>query len=254
MTPSSTGRAQCRSWECRPACQYLELDIWDEHGTSLPAGERGEVVLRGRRCSRATGAIRRDEHGVRGRLVPHRRHRREDDDGYLYIVDRLKDMIVSGGENIASSEVERCCTRRVVLEPPSSAVPTIAGERSRCLRRVELAGDDDTRGAHRALPATAREFKVPKQVVLVDALPRNPSGKVLNESSGTGAVLRALQPQVRHEGGRPAHEVGRDVVARLVVDLRPVLRDVLDRRLGCRVDVPLGRAMKMRAKRPAPAA
>ena len=89
-------------------CLYLEVDIWDEHGTSLPAGERGEIVLRGPKVFKgywrdpdatdvafAGGWFHTGDIGVR------------DDDGYLYIVDRLKDMILSGGENIAGSEVER---------------------------------------------------------------------------------------------------------------------------------------------------
>ena len=58
-------------------CLYLELDIWDEHGTSVPAGERGEVVLRGPKVFKGywrdpDATARR----VRRRLVPHRRHRR----------------------------------------------------------------------------------------------------------------------------------------------------------------------------------
>ena len=56
----------------------------------------------------------------------------QDDDGYLYIVDRLKDMIVSGGENIASSEVERVLyEHESVVEAAVVGVPTIAGARSR---------------------------------------------------------------------------------------------------------------------------
>ena len=74
----------------------------------MPAGERGEVVLRGPKVFKgywrdpdatsaafAGGWFHTGDIGV------------QDDDGYLSIVDRLKDMIVSGGENIASSEVER---------------------------------------------------------------------------------------------------------------------------------------------------
>jgi acyl-CoA synthetase (AMP-forming)/AMP-acid ligase II len=164
------------------ACQYLELDIWDEHGTPVPPGERGEVVLRGPKVFKgywrdpdatleafAGGWFHTGDIGV------------QDDDGYLYIVDRLKDMIVSGGENIASSEVERVLYEHdavleaavvgrpderwgevpvafVVLSPPATATPEELIEHC----RQQLA-----------------RFKVPKAVVVVDALPRNPSGKVL---------------------------------------------------------------------------
>src|SRR5207237_123547 len=89
-------------------CLYLELDIWDKQGRSVRAGERGEIVMRGPKVFKgywrdpdatsaafAGGWFHTGDIGV------------QDDDGYVYIVDRLKDMIVSGGENIASSEVER---------------------------------------------------------------------------------------------------------------------------------------------------
>ena len=89
-------------------CLYLELDIWDERGTRCRPGESGEIVLRGPKvfpgywrdpeataAAFAGGWFHTGDIGVR------------DEDGYLFIVDRLKDMIVSGGENIASSEVER---------------------------------------------------------------------------------------------------------------------------------------------------
>ncbi len=89
-------------------CLYLELDIWDEGGATVAAGEKGEIVLRGPKVFKgywrdpaatatafAGGWFHTGDIGVR------------DADGYVYIVDRLKDMIISGGENIAGSEVER---------------------------------------------------------------------------------------------------------------------------------------------------
>ena len=143
-------------------CQYLELDIWDEHGASLPAGERGEVVLRGPKVFKgywrdpdatsaafAGGWFHTGDIGV------------QDDDGYLYIVDRLKDMIVSGGENIASSEVERVLYEHDVgaRSRRRRASRRALGRGPGRLRRVEHAGDDDARRARRALPRAAREVQ-----------------------------------------------------------------------------------------------
>ena len=105
-----------------------------------------------------------------------------DEDGYLFIVDRLKDMIVSGGENIAGSEVERVLyEHEAVLEAavvgrpderwgevPVAFVVLRAGRRRR--PRDELI--EHCRGQ-------LARFKVPKEVTFLDALPRNPSGKVL---------------------------------------------------------------------------
>ena len=163
-------------------CQYLELDIRDEVGTSLGPGERGEVVLRGPKVFKgywgdpdATSAafeggwFHTGDIGLR------------DEDGYLYIVDRLKDMIVSGGENIASSEVER-----VLYEHEAVVEVAVVGRPDERWGEVPVAyvvpspsgtttPDDLIDHCRRQLA----RFKVPKAVVFIDALPRNPSGKVL---------------------------------------------------------------------------
>ena len=163
-------------------CLYLELDIWDDHGRPLPAGERGEVVVRGPKVFKgywrdpdatATaftgGWFHTGDIGVR------------DDDGYLFIVDRLKDMILSGGENIAGSEVERVLyEHRAVLE---AAVVGRPDERWGEVPVAFVALRPATNATADELIEHCRgqlaRFKVPKDVVFVDALPRNPSGKVL---------------------------------------------------------------------------
>jgi acyl-CoA synthetase (AMP-forming)/AMP-acid ligase II len=104
-----------------------------------------------------------------------------DEDGYLYIVDRLKDMIVSGGENIASSEIER-----VLYEHESIVEAAVVGRPDERWGEVPVAYVV----LHAAATTTPEDilehcrkhlarFKIPKEVVLIDALPRNPSGKVL---------------------------------------------------------------------------
>ncbi len=163
-------------------CLHLELEIWDESGMSVPAGDRGEIVLRGPKVFKgywrdpeaterafAGGWFHTGDIGVR------------DDDGYVFIVDRLKDMIVSGGENIAGSEVER-----VLYEHPAVLEAAVVGRTDERWGEVPVAfvvlrpgqsATADELTAHCA--AQLAKFKVPKAVTFLDALPRNPSGKVL---------------------------------------------------------------------------
>ncbi|MBL7494935.1 long-chain fatty acid--CoA ligase [Frankia sp. CNm7] len=163
-------------------CLYLELDIWDEDSRSLPAGEAGEIVLRGPKVFKgywrdpeaterafAGGWFHTGDIGVR------------DEDGYVFIVDRLKDMILSGGENIAGSEVER-----VLYEHPAVLEAAVIGRPDEKWGEVPVAFVAPRPGT----TVTADElvdhcrgslakFKVPKAVTFIDALPRNPSGKIL---------------------------------------------------------------------------
>jgi O-succinylbenzoate-CoA ligase len=163
-------------------CLYLELDIWDEHGKSLPAGERGEVVLRGPKVFKGYW---RDPDATSAAFAGGWFHTGDigqmDDDGYLYIVDRLKDMIVSGGENIASSEIER-----VLYEHESVVEAAVVGRPDDRWGEVPVAYvvvRSDATTTPNALVEHCRaqlaKFKVPKNVILIDELPRNPSGKVL---------------------------------------------------------------------------
>jgi fatty-acyl-CoA synthase len=163
-------------------CLYLDVDVWDSEGRSVPAGSRGEVVLRGPKVFKgywrdpeatdrafAGGWFHTGDIGVR------------DEDGYLFIVDRLKDMIVSGGENIAGSEVER-----VLYEHDAVVEAAVVGRPDERWGEVPVAFVVVRPGS----PVTAEQlvahcaeqlarFKVPKDVTFLDALPRNPSGKVL---------------------------------------------------------------------------
>jgi len=175
-------------------CRHVELDVWDEHGRSVAPGEKGEIVLRGPKVFKgywrdpeATakafegGWFHTGDIGVR------------DDDGYLFIVDRLKDMIISGGENIAGSEVER-----VLYEHPAVLEVAVVGRPDERWGEVPVAHVVLREGA----TATAEElmehcrgqlakFKVPKDVRFLDALPRNPSGKILKRELRT---LRSATP------------------------------------------------------------
>jgi len=161
------------------------LDVMDP-GTMEPVprdgetmGEvmmRGNVVMRGYLKNRksteaafAGGWFHTGDIGVR------------DDDGYLFIVDRVKDMILSGGENIAGSEVER-----VLYEHDAVLEAAVVGRADERWGEVPIAfvvlRDGSTATADELVEhcrGQLAKFKVPKDVLFLDALPRNPSGKVL---------------------------------------------------------------------------
>jgi fatty-acyl-CoA synthase len=104
-----------------------------------------------------------------------------DDEGYITIVDRKKDMIKTGGENVASREVEEA----LYLIPEVSEVAVVGLPHPRWVEAVvavvvvksgcTLSEEDMLKYASSKLAA----FKTPKRIVFVDALPKNPSGKLL---------------------------------------------------------------------------
>ena len=104
-----------------------------------------------------------------------------DADGYLYIHDRLKDMIVSGGENVYPAEVEgvlAACSG--IADVAVIGVPDERwGEAVKALVIAqpgsEISARDITAYAHQRMAG----FKCPKSVDFVDSIPRNPSGKIL---------------------------------------------------------------------------
>jgi fatty-acyl-CoA synthase len=163
-------------------CLHLDLDVWDDDGRSVGPNEPGEIVMRGPKVFKgywrdpdatakafAGGWFHTGDIGVR------------DDDGYLFIIDRLKDMIVSGGENIAGSEVER-----VLYEHDAVLEAAVVGRPDERWGEVPVAFVVVRPGAtvtadelvERCRTQLAK-FKVPKDITFVDELPRNPSGKVL---------------------------------------------------------------------------
>ncbi|MCL4764944.1 MAG: AMP-binding protein [Hyphomicrobiaceae bacterium] len=170
------------------ALAHLEIEIRDESGRRLPTGESGEICLRGPKVThgywkdpdKTAASFFGDwfRSGDIGHL---------DAEGFLYLTDRKKDLIISGGENIASSEVERVIYQ--LPEVRETAVVGVPDERwgERPVAVVVLnAGQSlDFETLARHCRQHLASFKVPKELVLRDQLPRNPSGKVLKR------VLRA---------------------------------------------------------------
>ena len=106
---------------------------------------------------------------------------RVDADGYVYVEDRLKDMIITGGENVYSPEIER-----VLAEHPSVMEVAIIGvpdDRWGETVKAVVSLRPDTEATEEELIGYCREhlagFKCPTSVDIIDALPRNPTGKIL---------------------------------------------------------------------------
>jgi len=163
-------------------CLYLELDVWDAEGRPVASGERGEIVLRG---PKVFPGYWRDPEATERAFAGGWFHTGDigmrDEDGYLFIVDRLKDMIVSGGENVAGSEVER-----VLYEHDGVLEAAVVGRPDERWGEVPVAYVVLRPGAEvteedlvEHCRSQLARFKVPKAVTFLGALPRNPSGKVL---------------------------------------------------------------------------
>lgn len=165
------------------AVPNVEIEIRDANGQELPAGTHGEICIRG---PKVTAGYWLDPIKTSASFFPGGWFRSGDigfldEDGYLFLTDRLKDMILSGGENIASQEVERAIYRLPqVAEVAAIGLPDPDwGERVAAvvvLRPGTRLAEDELKAHCRSLLAG---FKVPRQLILRDALPRNPSGKVL---------------------------------------------------------------------------
>jgi acyl-CoA synthetase (AMP-forming)/AMP-acid ligase II len=159
----------------------VEIRIADADGSPVPAGEQGQILLRG---PKVCAGYWRDEEATARALRHGWLHTGDvgfvDDDGYLFIVDRLKDVIISGGENIASPEIER-----VLYEHPAVLEAAVIGRPDPRWGEVPVAYVVPRRGTLEAEEVVAfcaerlAKFKVPRYVRVVDALPRTPSGKVL---------------------------------------------------------------------------
>jgi fatty-acyl-CoA synthase len=181
-TMMEAGRELDRIGSTGRAMAHVQIAIRADDGTWLAPGTTGEICLRGPKVfggywrdeSRTAAAF--DGEWFRTGDVGHLDH-----EGFLYLTDRKKDMIISGGENIASSEVERVLYRLPqVAEAAVVGLPDDRwGERvvAVVVPRPGTTLTFDELRAH--CTGLLGGFKIPKQLVLQDSLPRNPSGKVL---------------------------------------------------------------------------
>jgi fatty-acyl-CoA synthase len=158
---------------------YCEARIVDDEGRDVPPSIAGEILVRGPNVffeywgnEAATREALREGWYHTGDIGA------RDEDGYFYVHDRKKNMIISGGENIYPAEVER-----VLLEHPAVAEAAVIGRPDPKWQEVPIAycvkrAEADSEAIRLFVASQLARFKVPREIVFVESLPRNALGKV----------------------------------------------------------------------------
>jgi acyl-CoA synthetase (AMP-forming)/AMP-acid ligase II len=168
----------------------MKVRVIDENGGDLPAGEVGELLVSNPGKEReyfndpdATSEAWRNGWLHTGDLA------RLDEDGYLYIVGRTKDVIIRGGNNVHASDVES-----VLLEYPGIREAAVAGIPHPVLGEDVAAwivlvegAEVDTEKLRSFLSERLSDYKIPRKIAFIDELPRNATGKVVKRALVEGS-------------------------------------------------------------------
>jgi len=160
----------------------VEVQIRDKDGNKVEQGQEGEICIRGHNIMKAylnnpedTQSAFWDNGWLRSGDVGHL-----DGDGYLYIVDRIKDMIITGGENVYPREVEEVLYTRQEIE--GCAVVGLPdrewGERVTAFITLRPGQKIVPEELKAFLKSRLSSFKVPKEYIVVNDLPKSAAGKV----------------------------------------------------------------------------
>jgi acyl-CoA synthetase (AMP-forming)/AMP-acid ligase II len=160
---------------------HTDVRVVDSEDNDVAPDEPGEVIVAGKHIMKeywnrpeATAETIRDGWLYTGDVAV------VDKDGFIYIQDRTKDMIISGGENVYPAEIEN-----VILQHPEVAEVAVIGLPSDkwgesplavVVRKSESLAKEEIIGHCKGKLAP---FKLPKEVEFVDEIPRNPTGKIL---------------------------------------------------------------------------
>jgi long-chain acyl-CoA synthetase len=173
---------QRRLASCGRPCMGVHVRIVDAEGLDVPQGVVGEIVAKSKRIM--TGYWRKPE-DTKNVLIDGWLHTGDmgyyDEKGYLYIADRKKDMIVSGGENIFPREVEEVLYQHpAVLEAAVIGIPDEYWvESAHAVVTLKKGMDASDKELIEFCKQRLARYKAPKSVEFVSALPKNASGKIM---------------------------------------------------------------------------
>jgi long-chain acyl-CoA synthetase len=188
--PKSVGRA----------APTVEIQIVDDAGKPLPTGEHGEIALRGPTIM-SRGYWNRPD-ATDAAMLPGGWFRSGDigyldEDGYLYLVDRAKDMIIRGGENVYCVEIEHVLVEHPdILDAAVVGVPhRELGEEVKAVVQLRTGSTATAEDVRAYCAERLANFKVPEYVELRDEpLPRNPAGKILKSVLRGDGAASAFTP------------------------------------------------------------
>ncbi|MBF4560744.1 AMP-binding protein [Microbacterium sp. VKM Ac-2870] len=168
----------------------------DHPSTDVPAGERGELLVRGPQVFQgyygkpeATQAVFVDGWFRTGDIV------QIDEDGFVRIVDRIKELIITGGFNVAPTEVENALRQHPhVVDAAVVGLPSgHSGEEVVAAVVLDPSADTDTDAIRDYVRAILTPYKVPRRIFVVDELPKSLIGKVLRRQV-RDSLLNLTQP------------------------------------------------------------
>ena len=180
----------------------VEIKVVQEHGRMAPAGEEGEIVARGKNIMAGywndpeeTSKVLKDGWLYTGDLGT------MDQEGYLTIVGRRSDMIKRGAHRISPKEIEEVIHEMDPVHEASvvGVYDAILGETIRAVVVLKDGGVLDAQAVQRHCQAKLAHFKIPEEVLFVDALPRTTSGKIMRaalKDSRITNLCRSASPTV----------------------------------------------------------
>ncbi|SHO44088.1 class I adenylate-forming enzyme family protein [Desulfopila aestuarii] len=160
----------------------VEVQISDIDGKPMPQGERGEICVKGPNVTKGyLNRTRETKEAFFGEWYRTGDIGVFDKDGYLYIVDRLKDMIITGGENVYSREIEEMLfTRPEILECAVVGLPDPEfGERVTAFIIPQPGQHINSSELKSYMSERLANYKVPKEFIEVEELPKSSTGKLL---------------------------------------------------------------------------
>ena len=173
----------------------VEMQVWDDDGNEAPQGEVGEIVIRGHnvmkgywnRPDATAQSIDSDGWFRSGDLA------RVDEDGYFFIVDRKKDMIIRGGYNVYPREVEEVLYEHpAVQEAAVVGIPDDSlGEEVAAAVVLKEGESADASEIKAYVKEQVAAYKYPRKIWFVDELPKGPTGKILKREIEAPAEVKA---------------------------------------------------------------